>query len=112
MLARITRRRLTSLTDGERGQRIAGWLAVTGGLLLAIPFAGVPFNNLFPALMVVSAAAAVLERDGLLYGASVFWGLVSLAYFALVIYIMFVAGAEMTEWLRTHSPWWPGRDGG
>ena len=107
VMARLTRTRLTSWTDGERGRRLAGWLAFTGGILLAIPFAGVPFNNLLPALMVVSAAAAVLERDGLLYGASIFWCLASLAYFGLIIYVVFFLGAEATEWLRVHSPWWP-----
>lgn len=105
ILARITRTRLTSLADGERGRRAAGWLSFTGGILLALPFAGVPFNNLLPALMVVSAAAAVLERDGLLYVASLFWCAASLAYFALIVYVVFFLGAEAATWLREHVPW-------
>ena len=105
LLARVTRQRLTSLTDGERGRQISGWLAFAGGILLALPFAGVPFNNLLPALMVLSAAAAVLERDGLLYGASLFWCAASIAYFALIVYVIFFLGAEATTWLREHAPW-------
>lgn len=105
VLARVTRQRLTSLTDGPRGRQAAGWLAFTGGILLALPFAGVPFNNTLPALMVISAAAAVLERDGLLYGASLFWCAATVAYFALILYVVFFLGAEATTWLRAHVPW-------
>ena len=71
-------------TDGDRGHRIAGWFAVAGGLLLAIPMGGIPFNNMLPSLIIVSAAIAVIERDGLMYAVAVFWVLATIAYFALI----------------------------
>jgi hypothetical protein len=103
---RFTRTRMTDLTDGERGHRIAGWFAVAGGLLLAIPLGGMPFNNMLPALVVAFAAIAVIERDGLMYAVAVFWGLVTLAYFGLIVYLLVYFGAEFTEWVETHLPSW------
>jgi hypothetical protein len=102
----LTRTRFTQFTDGDRGHRIAGWFAVAGGALLAIPFPGVPFNNMLPALVVASAAVAVLERDGLMYMLSAFWIAFTLIYFGVIVYLLFFFGAEVTAWLEAWLPSW------
>jgi hypothetical protein len=104
---RFTRTRMTDLTDGERGHRIAGWFAVAGGLLLAIPMGGIPFNNMLPGLVVAFAAIAVIERDGLMYLVAMFWGLATLVYFGLIVYLLVFFGTEFKEWLAAHLPSWP-----
>lgn len=103
---RITRTRMTDLTDGERGHRIAGWFAFVGGVLLAIPMGGIPFSNMLPALIVACAAVAVIERDGLMYAVAVFWGLVTLTYFAVVVYLFLYFGVEAKEWIEANLPAW------
>jgi hypothetical protein len=108
LFSRITRTRHTQWTDGDRGQRIAGWFAVAGGLLLAIPFGGIPFNNMLPALIVASAAIAVIERDGLMYAMAAFWVVATLAYFALIAWALIFFGSEVKAWIAAHLPAWLG----
>jgi hypothetical protein len=108
LFSKITRTRWTQWTDGERGHRIAGWFAVVGGLLLAIPMGGVPFNNMLPSLIIVSAAIAVIERDGLMYAVEVFWGVATLAYFALIAWAFWYFGSEIKDWMAAHLPSWLG----
>jgi hypothetical protein len=108
LFARITRTRYTQWTDGERGHRIAGWFAVAGGLLLAIPMGGIPFNNMLPSLIIVSAAIAVIERDGLMYAMAVFWTVATLAYFTLIAWAFYMFGSEIKDWIAAHLPSWLG----
>lgn len=108
LFSKITRTRYTQWTDGDRGHRIAGWFAVAGGLLLAIPMGGIPFNNMLPSLIIVSAAIAVIERDGLMYAMAVFWTLATLAYFALIAWAFIVFGSELKDWIAAHLPAWLG----
>lgn len=108
LFSKITRTRLTQWTDGERGHRIAGCFAVAGGLLLAIPMGGIPFNNMLPSLIIVSAAIAVIERDGLLYAVAVFWTVATLAYFAIIVWAFWRFGSGITEWITAHLPAWLG----
>jgi hypothetical protein len=106
--ARFTRTRHTQWTDGERGHRIAGWFAVVGGLLLAFPMFGMPFGNMLPALVVVCACIAVLERDGLMYFFATFWALLMLAYMGTIAYLLIFFGAEFKEWIAAYVPSWLG----
>jgi hypothetical protein len=87
---RLVRPRLQHWVAGRSGPRTAGVLIVTAGLLLAVPLAGIPFNNLLPALAIVFAAFALLGRDGLMFGVSVFWLLATVGYF-VALYQVFVA---------------------
>ena len=98
-LSRWTRPRLVRWVDGERGTRIVGWLIFIGGFLLAIPFANLPLNNTFPALMIFFAAAAWLERDGLLAVISLFWCGVTLLYFLLAGWALYALGSSLWTWL-------------
>lgn len=94
--ARIVRPRLGHWTEGRRGHRTAGMLIMVAGLLLAIPVAGIPFNNTLPALAIVCAALALLGDDGLMFFFSVFWLVVTVGYF-IALYQVFVAMAK-TAW--------------
>lgn len=82
---RFTRPRFEVLIAQRRGQSLVGVLICIAGLLMAIPFVGVPLNNTFPALMALCAAMAPLERDGLMVALSLFWMVVTLAYFTFII---------------------------
>ncbi|MGL6289637.1 MAG: exopolysaccharide biosynthesis protein [Silanimonas sp.] len=89
---KLVRPRLGHWTEGRRGHRIAGSLVIVAALLLAIPVAGIPFNNLLPALAIVCAALALMADDGLMFLFAVFWLLVTIGYF-IVLYEVFVAMA-------------------
>lgn len=98
VLAKITRERLLLLVDGRAGERLAGVLIACGGVLLAVPAPFLPFNNTLPALGMLFAAVAILERDGLMLALSIFFLLASTAYFALAWYALVFLGAEASEW--------------
>ncbi|MCB1612363.1 MAG: exopolysaccharide biosynthesis protein [Xanthomonadales bacterium] len=106
MLAKITRERLTSWVDGRFGERFCGSLIAIGGLLLVIPAPILPFNNTLPALGMLFAAIALLERDGLMVLVSIFWLIATVVYFAAFFYALFFLGAEATEWFKTLVPGW------
>lgn len=90
LAGKLVRPRLQRWVDGRQGARTAGLIVVVAGLLLAVPLAGIPFNNLLPALAVVFAALALLGSDGLMFGVSVFWLLATVGYF-IALYQVFVA---------------------
>jgi hypothetical protein len=104
-LSRFTRPRLTGWVDGPRGARRVGWMIFVGGALLAIPFANLPLNNTFPALMIFFAAVAWLERDGVMALISLFWGVVTLVYFAVAGWLLYFFGAQIWQAIRQFL--WP-----
>ncbi len=104
LLARITRERLTSWVDGRFGEKLCGGLIALGGALLVIPAPILPFNNTLPALAMLFAAIALLERDGLMVLVSIFWIIATIAYFGAFFYALFFLGSEATEWFKTLLP--------
>lgn len=100
---KLVRPRLGHWTEGRRGHRIAGSLVVVAALLLAIPVAGIPFNNLLPALAIVCAALALMADDGLMFLFAVFWLLATIGYF-IFLYEVFVAMAMKAWALLQLSP--------
>ncbi len=101
---RFTRQRREAWVSGESGTRLVGRLIFVGGILLAVPVANLPFNNSLPALMILSAALAWLERDGLMIFVSLFWGALSLLYFAVVLVALWFFGTQIFEWLKGFWP--------
>jgi hypothetical protein len=99
LLKRFTRVRLTGWTDGPVGARRAGALICTGAVLLFLPIPIAPFTNSLPALGILCAAAAVLERDGLLVLISILWQIASVVYFALIVWVYFVLGSNAWGWM-------------
>lgn len=104
VLAKITRERLVSWVDGRFGERLCGGLIALGGALLVIPAPILPFNNTLPALAMLFAAIAILERDGLMVLVSMFWIVATVAYFGAFFYALYFLGAEATEWFKTLTP--------
>lgn len=96
---RFTKERYSILVKGERAERFVGWLILIGGFLLAIPVANLPLNNFFPALMIIFACLGWLERDGLMIIISLFWGVVTLLYFAAVTIALLFFGNQIASWL-------------
>lgn len=97
---RFTRQRHTEWTSGPRGHRACGGLLLTGGLLLALPFPGLPFSNTLPALMIVSVCIAEMEEDGLFLLVSLFFFAASLVYFAFILAALFAGGNAAVEYLQ------------
>lgn len=100
---RFTRVRMDHWVSGERGERFVGWLILTGGALLAVPVANLPFNNTLPALMILFACIGWLERDGLMVLVSLAWGFVTLVYFAAVALALVFFGKQILAWF--HHIW-------
>lgn len=98
---RFTRPRFVDWVSGSRGTRGVGWLVFSGGVLLAIPFANLPFNNTFPALMILCAVIGWLERDGLMAIIALVWGFVSILYFAAIAVVVWCFGRQILAWLNT-----------
>ncbi len=92
--ARITAPRSFVWVDGEHGRRVFGAILVAGGLLMAVPFFGLPFNNALPALAIFFVCLAQLERDGLMVFIAIGWLVTTLIYFIAVWTVIFVFGRQ------------------
>jgi hypothetical protein len=100
LLSRISRpERMGTLVDAA-GRRGAAALIVVGGLLVAVPFLVVPLQNSLPALVVFFACLGRLRRDGQMYLLALASLVVTLAYFALVCWVLFFAAEHSLTWLR------------
>lgn len=102
---KIARPRQQALVSGRAGERLVGWLIFCGGILLTIPAANLPFNNTFPALMILFASLAWLERDGTMVAVSLVFGGLSVLYFAVVGVLFWFFGAQILAWIRPLLPW-------
>jgi hypothetical protein len=101
---RFSRPRHEAWVTGRSGEHLVGWLIIAGGILLAVPVANLPFNNTFPALMIIFAALAWLERDGLLVIVSLICGTLAVAYFAVVGLVVWLFGAQIFAWIKPVLP--------
>jgi hypothetical protein len=97
--SRFAKPRMSGLVLGARGDAIAGTLMILGGLLISIPFPGIPLNNTFPALIVVLACLGWLEKDGLLTVCAFGMIFVSLSYFALIFGVIYFFGTQALNFL-------------
>ena len=94
---------MSSWVSGSKGERFVGWLIFSGGALIAVPAANLPFNDTLPALMVIFACIGWLERDGLMVVVSLAWGAATFLYFTALIVALYFFGAQF--W--THSKFSP-----
>jgi len=101
---RFTKVRCESWVTGSHGERVVGWLILSGGLLLAVPMASLPLNNSLPALMILFACIGWLERDGLMVIVSLAWGVATLIYFTLVGVALVFFGAKVFSWIGALWP--------
>lgn len=102
----ICRPRLSSWVQGPRAEQFRGILIAVAGLLMAVPFFGVPFNNSLPALVILFACLADLEDDGAMILVSLFWMVVTVLYFAFLFWIIVFVGEAAWEWLRNNGFGW------
>lgn len=101
---RFTKPRKEGWVTGSKGERFVGWLIFTGGALLAMPMANLPFNNSLPALMIVFACVGWLERDGLMVIISLGWGIATVLYFIAVAVAFIFLGTQVFTFI---SGFWP-----
>lgn len=96
---KFTRTRLSAWVSGNRGEKFVGWLIFSGGALLAVPVANLPFNNTLPALMIIFACIGWLEKDGLMVLVSLAWGAATLLYFLAVAVALIFFSTQVWSWL-------------
>jgi hypothetical protein len=63
-LERISRPRLSKLSQGAVMARVNGFMLVIGALLLMVPFGLVPLTNFLPGLAILFISVGILQRDG------------------------------------------------
>jgi hypothetical protein len=97
---RFTRQRLQGWVSGEKGRYVAGWTIILSGLLMAIPFFGLPFNNLLPALAIVFVCIGELEGDGLMVFISFGWLVVTVVYFVFILAVLWLLGEQALAFFR------------
>jgi hypothetical protein len=96
---KFTRPRGERWVTGRRGQVLCGALISFSGVLISIPFIGIPLNNTIPGFAAIFACIAELERDAAMLWVSVVWIVLSIVYFAFVIWLVFVVGVNLFDWL-------------
>jgi hypothetical protein len=92
--AHITAPRFEGWVTGLRGHRVLGAILLGAGLLMALPFFGLPFNNALPALAIFFVCLGQLERDGLMIFVSLGFIALTLIYFTVVLGLVLVLGHE------------------
>ncbi|MGH8644533.1 MAG: exopolysaccharide biosynthesis protein [Gammaproteobacteria bacterium] len=96
----FTKPRLSAWVSGRKGQKVCGLTIIAGGLLMAIPFFGLPMNNLLPALAIFFVCVAELEQDGIMVFIAFGWLAVTVIYFTVIIIIVAMLGTQAIDWLR------------
>ena len=91
---KFSKPRMTDLVNGRRGQKIGGSILLTAGLLMAIPFGILPFNNMLPGLAVLFYCFAELENDGLMVIIALFWLAVTVIYFSAFFLALWFYGNQ------------------
>ena len=97
---KFTRPRYASLVTGRHGQKVGGFILITAGLLIAIPFGVLPFNNLLPDLAVVFYCIGEFEDDGLMVMIAFAWLAITVVYFGLFFFgLWYFGAAAVGHWL-------------
>lgn len=63
-----------------------------------------PLNNTIPAIMILFAALAWLERDGLMVLVSLVFGALTVLYFIVVYGLICFFGVQVLGWVESHLP--------
>lgn len=77
---------------GRLGRTMAGGVMLVGGIIMTIPFFGIPFNDFFPALAIVSVCIGELEQDGLMVFFALFWLTVGAVYCGVLLVLIALFG--------------------
>lgn len=96
----FTKPRYTHLVSGRQGQKIGGIVLMSAGLLMAIPFGVLPFNNMLPGLAVLFFCIGELEDDGLMVIIAFGWLIFTVIYFTLFFFGLYYLGNEVFNYLK------------
>lgn len=91
---KFTRPRRIQLVSGRQGQKIGGAILLASGLLMAIPFGVLPFNNTLPGLAILFYGIGELEEDGAMVFVSIFWLAATVIYFSVFFVMLWMFGKE------------------
>ena len=97
---KFTRPRHTGLVTGRKGQKIGGFILLSGGVLMAIPFGVLPFNNVLPALAILFYGIGELEEDGLMVFIAFFWLAFTVLYFGAFFVALWFFGQEALAYFK------------
>ncbi len=97
---RITKPRYQGWVSGAKGRQVGGLTVITGGLLMAIPFFGIPFNNQLPAFAILFVCIGELEQDGMMVFIAFGWLVVTVIYFAFIFLAIAFLGEQAIGFLR------------
>lgn len=97
---KFTRQRYVGIVNGPQGQKIGGSILFAAGVLMAIPFGILPFNNLLPGLAILFYCIGELENDGLMFFIAIFWLVVTVLYFTAFFVALWFFGQEALNFLR------------
>lgn len=97
---KFTRARLTTLVEGRKGQKLAAFVMILAGLLMAIPFGVLPLNNVFPGLAILFLCFGLMEDDGLMTVIAIFWIFVTIIYFTAFFLGLYFLGNEVFEYFK------------
>ncbi|MEZ0231396.1 MAG: exopolysaccharide biosynthesis protein [Methylophilaceae bacterium] len=96
---RFTKPRYFSLVRGERGRKIGAIIFISAGLLMAIPFGVLPFNNVLPGFAILFYCLSQFEEDGLMVMISFFWLIFTVVYFVIFFFALWYLGsAAVMRW--------------
>ena len=97
----FTKPRYTELVSGRRGQKIGGFILMSGGLLMAIPFViPLPFNNMLPGFAILFFCIGELEDDGLMVFVSFGWLIVTVIYFTMFFLGLYYLGNGVLDYFK------------
>lgn len=98
---RFTKPRYSTMVNGEKGQKIGGFILLAAGGLMAIPFGVLPLNNLLPGLAILFYCIGELESDGLMYFIAFFWLIVTVIYFIAFFLALWFFGQETLAFFKS-----------
>lgn len=99
LISKIARPRMQALVHGRSGQKHGAVILISAGLLMAIPFGVLPFNNMLPGLAIVFYSFGQLEQDGLMILIAWFWLIFTTIYFAIFFVALYFFGSQLWEHL-------------
>ena len=99
---KFSRPRHSWLVRGRQGQKIGGFILLSAGALMAIPFGVLPLNNSLPGLAILFYCIGELEEDGLMVFIAFFWLIVTVLYFCAFFFALWYYGQEALAYFR----WW------
>lgn len=97
---KFTKQRYSGMVNGAKGQKIGGSILLAAGILMAIPFGVLPFNNLLPGLAILFYSIGELESDGLMFFIAIFWLIVTVIYFTAFFVALWFFGQEVLDFFK------------